>query len=250
MPAACSRLRVTDIYSALSAAVGSLKGPKHGGANQKVNEMLNNIESNVKNWKDEGEVKDYLVKIVRKEANDKSGLIYGMGHAIYTLSDPRAVVLKEFSRKLAEQKGMVAELDLIETVEKLAPGVLMEIKGGDKPICANVDLYSGFVYKMLGIPEELFTPIFAVSRMAGWCAHRIEEFYNSENRIIRPAYKAVTQPKAYVALKTDKKDDRQKRAVIFFQMYSGLRVLVPTITMLRLGFQVSSLLGKRLGTLS
>jgi len=194
----------TDIYSALAAAVGSLKGPKHGGANQKVNDMLSDIQRNVSNWKDEGEVKDYLVKIVRKQAYDRKGLIYGMGHAVYTLSDPRAVILKEFSRKLAEQKGMVDELDLIETIEKLAPGILMEEKRSDKPICANVDLYSGFVYKMLGIPEELFTPIFAISRMAGWCAHRIEEFYNSENRIIRPAYKNVEQLKPYVPLRERK----------------------------------------------
>lgn len=191
----------TDIYSALSAAVGSLKGPKHGGANQKVNDMLCDIQRNVKNWKDEGEVKCYLAKIVRKEAHDGSGLIYGMGHAVYTISDPRTIILKEFSRKLAEQKGMVDELDLIESVERFAPVVFAEEKHNDKSICANVDLYSGFVYKMLEIPEELFTPIFAVSRMAGWCAHRIEEVYNSENRIIRPAYKAVSKSKQYIPLK-------------------------------------------------
>jgi len=191
----------TDIYSALSAAVGSLKGPKHGGANKKVNDMLCDIEKNVKNWKDDNEVRNYLAKIIRKEANDGSGLVYGMGHAVYTLSDPRTIILKQFSRKLAEQKGMVAELDLIESIERLTPEVFFTEKGSEKVMCANVDLYSGFVYKMLGIPEELFTPIFAVARMAGWCAHRIEEVYNSENRIIRPAYKAVSKMKEYIPLK-------------------------------------------------
>ena len=193
----------TDIYSALSAAVGSLKGPRHGGANKKVTDMFEDIERNVKDWKNEDELYNYLAKIIRKEAGDRSGLIYGMGHAVYTLSDPRAVILKKFSRKLAEDKGMVDELDLIEAVERLTPKVFLNEKGSDKVMCANVDMYSGFVYKMLGIPEELFTPIFAISRMAGWCAHRIEEVYNSENnRIIRPAYKAVSKPKPYVNLKS------------------------------------------------
>ncbi len=193
----------TDIYSALSAAVGSLKGPRHGGANKKVTEMFDDIERNVKDWKSEDELYNYLAKLIRKEAGDKSGLIYGMGHAVYTLSDPRAVILKKFSRKLAEDKGMVDELDLIEAVERLTPKVFLNEKGSDKVMCANVDMYSGFVYKMLDIPQELFTPIFAVSRMAGWCAHRIEEVYNSENnRIIRPAYKAVSKPRPYVELKS------------------------------------------------
>ncbi len=192
----------TDIYSALSAAVGSLKGPKHGGANIRVCEMFDDIKKNVKDWKDEEEVANYLGKIIRKEAGDGSGLIYGMGHAVYTLSDPRCTILKEFSRNLAAQKGMSDELNLIETVERLTPGVFLKEKGSTKVICANVDMYSGFVYQMLGIPRELFTPIFAVSRMAGWCAHRIEEVYNSENRIIRPAYKAVSKNVPYVPLKS------------------------------------------------
>ena len=191
----------TDIYAALSAAVGSLKGPRHGGANKKVTDMFDHIKSNVKDWKSEDELYNYLAKIIRKEAGDGSGLIYGMGHAVYTLSDPRAVILKKFSRKLAEQKDMVNELDLIEAVERLTPKVFLNEKGNDKVMCANVDLYSGFVYRMLGIPDELFTPIFAISRMAGWCSHRIEEVYNSENRIIRPAYKAVSKPKPYTPLK-------------------------------------------------
>jgi citrate synthase len=191
----------TDMYSALSAAVGSLKGPKHGGANIQVSKMFEDIQANVKNWDNEDEVAAYLGKIIRKEAGDHSGLIYGMGHAVYTLSDPRTVILKNFSRKLAEEKGMSDELRLIETVEKLAPEVFLKEKGSSKVICANVDMYSGFVYKMLGIPQELFTPIFAVSRMAGWCAHRIEEVYNSENRIIRPAYKAVSKTAPYTPMK-------------------------------------------------
>ncbi len=191
----------TDIYSALSAAVGSLKGPKHGGANIQVAKMFEDIQANVKDWDNEDEVASYLGKIIRKEAGDNSGLIYGMGHAVYTISDPRTVILKNFSRKLAEEKGMADELRLIETVERLSPEVFLKEKGSTKVICANVDMYSGFVYKMLGIPQELFTPIFAVSRMAGWCAHRIEEVYNSENRIIRPAYKAVSKAARYTPLK-------------------------------------------------
>jgi citrate synthase len=191
----------TDIYSALSAAVGSLKGPKHGGANIQVAKMFEDIQANVKDWDNDDEVANYLGKIIRKEVGDHSGLIYGMGHAIYTLSDPRTVILKNFSRKLAEEKGMSDELRLIETVERLTPEVFLKEKGSTKVMCANVDMYSGFVYKMLGIPQELYTPIFAVARMAGWCAHRIEEVYNSENRIIRPAYKAVCKAKPYMPIK-------------------------------------------------
>lgn len=190
----------TDIYSAISAAIGSLKGPRHGGANKKVMEMFSHIEANVTDWKDEDELRAYLGKILRREAGDGSGLIYGMGHAIYTLSDPRAVLLKKFARSLAEKKGMLAELELLEAVERLTPEAFLQTKGEAKTVCANVDLYSGFVYKMMGIPEELYTPLFALARMVGWCAHRIEEVCNPGNKIIRPAYKAVAPSCAFVPL--------------------------------------------------
>jgi len=189
----------TDIYAAISAAVGALKGPRHGGANKKVTEMFRYLRAGC-DWKDEGAVKDYLWKLVKKEAGDKSGLVYGMGHAIYTLSDPRARLLKEFARGLAEEKGMGEDFALLERVERLSPAIINEAKGESKPICANVDLYSGFVYQMLGIPEELYTPLFAVARMVGWCAHRVEEVYNPGNKIIRPAYKAVAPPRKFVPL--------------------------------------------------
>lgn len=188
----------TDIYSATAAAVGSLKGNRHGGANLKVNEMYNCIKENVKDWNDDDEIRAFLLRILNKEEGDKSGLIYGMGHAIYTLSDPRAVILKEVARKLAIEKGLEDEYHLFEAVEKLTPQLFAE-RGREKPICANVDMYSGFVYRMLGIPQELFTPLFAISRMAGWCAHRIEEVYN-QNKIIRPAYKAIDQRHEFVPL--------------------------------------------------
>ena len=190
----------TDMYSAVAAAVGSLKGPRHGGANKKVMEMFRYIESDVKDWKDDEEVKDYLGKILRKETGDRSGLIYGMGHAIYTLSDPRAVLLKKFARELAETKGMLDEFQLFEAVERLTPSVLADVKGDKKVVCANIDLYSGFVYKMMGIPEELYTPLFAMARVVGWCAHRLEEVGGSANRIIRPAYKAVAPLRPFVPL--------------------------------------------------
>ena len=195
-----SDLSGTDIYSAISAAIGSLKGPRHGGANKKVMEMFGHIESNVKDWKDEDELRAYLGKILRREVGDRSGLIYGMGHAIYTLSDPRAVLLKTFARSLAEKKGMVDELNLLEAVERLTPLAFLDVKGEEKTVCANVDLYSGFVYKMMGIPEELYTPLFALARMVGWCAHRIEEVYNPGNKIIRPAYKAVAPTRSFIPL--------------------------------------------------
>ena len=190
----------TDIYSAIAAAVGSLKGPRHGGANKKVMEMFGYIEENVKDWRDDDEVRAYLAKLIRKETGDRSGLIYGMGHAIYTLSDPRAVLLKKFARSVAAKKGMLEEFELCETVERLTPGVFAQEKGETKVICANVDMYSGLVYKMMGIPPELYTPLFAIARMVGWCAHRIEEVYNPGNRIIRPAYKAVAPSRPFVPL--------------------------------------------------
>ena len=190
----------TDIYSAVSAAIGSLKGPRHGGANEKVIDMFSYIKKDVKNWKDEDEVSDYLDKILKGEAASGDGLIYGMGHAVYTISDPRAVMLKDLARSLAEKKGMLDEFELLETVEKLAPYALGRAKGtGKVEICANVDMYSGLVYEMLGIPQELYTPLFAVARMAGWCAHRLEEAWGG-GRIIRPAYKAIALDEDYVPL--------------------------------------------------
>ncbi|MEG1879026.1 MAG: citrate/2-methylcitrate synthase [Pseudoflavonifractor sp.] len=189
----------TDIYAAITAAVGSLKGPRHGGANKKVMEMFGYIEEAVPCWTDEGALRDYLAKLLRKEAGDGSGLIYGMGHAIYTLSDPRAVILKRFAKDLAVQKGMGEEFALFEAVERLTPEVLAG-SGQPKIVCANVDFYSGLVYKMMGIPQELYTPLFAVARMVGWCAHRIEEVYNPGNKIIRPAYKAVAPQLDFVPL--------------------------------------------------
>ena len=190
----------TDIYSAIAAAVGSLKGPRHGGANKKVMEMFSHIEKDVKDWKDDDEIRAYLGRILRKEAADRSGLIYGMGHAIYTLSDPRAVILKKFAKKMAATKGMLDEFELYEAVERLTPEVLLSVKGERKVVCANVDMFSGMVYKMMGIPQELYTPLFAVARMVGWCAHRIEEVYQPGNRIIRPAYKAVAPMRTFIPL--------------------------------------------------
>ncbi len=189
----------TDPYSTYSAAIGSLKGPRHGGANHKVIEMQECIKANVSNWEDESEVADFLRKILRKEAGDGSGLIYGMGHAVYTLSDPRAVILKEYARSMAENTPFEKEFHLLQSIEKLTPALFAEIKGDSKVMCANIDMYSGFVYKMLGIPEDLFTPLFAVSRMAGWCAHRFEEICTGK-RIIRPAYKSILKEKEYTPL--------------------------------------------------
>ena len=190
----------TDIYSAIAAAVGSLKGPKHGGANMKVMEMFGHIERDVSDWKDEDAVSSYLEQLLRRQAGDRSGLIYGMGHAIYTLSDPRAVLLKRFARRVAEKKDMLDEFELFETVERLAPEVFHRVTGQDKVMCANVDLYSGLVYKMMGIPPELYTPLFAIARIVGWCAHRVEEVYNPYGKIIRPAYKAISPKHAFIPL--------------------------------------------------
>lgn len=178
----------TDPYSAYAAAIGSLKGRKHGGANHQVRAMQREIKENVSDWENDGEVADYLAKIVRKEAYDRSGLVYGMGHAVYTMSDPRAVILKKFAAKMAEGTEYEAEFRLLEAIERLSPEVILREKGTKKDMCANVDMYSGFVYTMLNIPEDLFTPLFACGRMAGWAAHRFEELVNGK-RIIRPAYK-------------------------------------------------------------
>ena len=190
----------TDLYSAIAAAVGSLKGPRHGGANKKVMEMFRYIERDVADWKNEQEVSSYLEKLLRRETGDRSGLIYGMGHAIYSLSDPRAVLLKKFARKVAEKKGMLDEFELFETVERLTPELFHRITGQEKAMCANVDFYSGFVYQMMDIPPELYTPLFAIARVVGWCAHRIEEVFASSGRIIRPAYKAVCPQRPYLSL--------------------------------------------------
>lgn len=194
----------TDTYSAIAAAVSSLKGPRHGGANLRVVKQFEEMKENIHNWKDETEVGNYLRKILNKEAGDGSGLIYGMGHAIYTLSDPRAVALKKAARPLAEKTGYSDEMDLIERVEKLTPGVFAEIKGSDKPMCANVDMYSGFVYKMLGLPKSLYTPLFATARIVGWMAHRLEEV-TTGGKIIRPAYKPVAKNIEYVNI--DERND-------------------------------------------
>ena len=165
----------TDTYSAIAAAVGSLKGPKHGGANAKVMAMMEDIKANVYDWSNDREVANYIRKILRREAFDGSGLVYGLGHAVYTLSDPRAVLLKEKAEQLAEVTGMVKEFELYKSIERLAPEIFCEVTKNTKTISANVDFYSGFVYKMLNIPEDLYTPIFAIARMPGWAAHRIEE---------------------------------------------------------------------------
>lgn len=187
----------TDIYSTMAAAIGSLKGFRHGGANHKVKLMMSDLMEHVGNWENEDEVESYLEKIIRCEAGDGSGLIYGMGHAIYTVSDPRAVILKTKAKELAEAKGFSEKFALYERVEKLAPEAFLRAKGNDKVISANVDFYSGLVYEMLGIPEDLFTPLFAVSRIAGWCAHRIEEL-TTGGRIIRPAYRALPTCQKYI----------------------------------------------------
>ena len=189
----------TDTYSAISAAVGSLKGPKHGGANAKVMGMIEDFKANVKNWDSPEQVKDHIAKIIRKESFDRSGLVYGMGHAIYTLSDPRAVILKQKAHELAVERGREEEFRLYENIEKYTPEVFAEIRGNIKVMCANVDLYSGFVYNMLEIPPELYTPLFAVSRIAGWCAHRIEEVATC-SKIIRPAYKSIIKGSEYVPI--------------------------------------------------
>lgn len=189
----------TDTYSAVAAAIGSLKGRRHGGANCKVMEMMDDIKKHVKDWSSEKEVGAYLKKIIRKEAGDGSGLIYGQGHAVYTVSDPRAVLLSKKAKELAKEKGCMEEYGLYRLIEKLSPSVFEQEKGTIKQICSNVDFYSGFVYSMLNIPRELFTPIFAVSRVAGWSAHRIEEIV-SGGRIYRPAYQSVMSERSYTPM--------------------------------------------------
>lgn len=189
----------TDTYSAMAASLCSLKGPRHGGANVKVVHMFADIMTNVSDWKSDDAVAAYLTRILNKEAFDRSGLIYGIGHAIYTKSDPRALIFKEHVKKLAIEKGRTEEFELYERVERLAPELLYERNGRDKPICANVDFYSGFVYSMLNLPDELYTPIFAIARIAGWSAHRLEELVTN-GKIIRPAYMGVQPDVEYVPL--------------------------------------------------
>lgn len=189
----------TDTYSAIAAALGSLKGPKHGGANIKVCHMFDEIKEQVGDWADDDEVRAYLEKILHGEAFDHAGLIYGVGHAVYSLSDPRAVIFKSFVHQLAQEKGMEAEYQLYSSVERIAPEIISGERKMYKGVSANVDFYSGFVYQMLGIPEELFTPLFAIARISGWSAHRLEELVNG-NRIIRPAYKAILPRREYVDL--------------------------------------------------
>ncbi len=180
----------TDPYAAYAGAIGSLKGRKHGGANHQVREMQAEIKQNVKDWENDDEVADYLAKIVRKEAYDHTGLVYGMGHAVYTKSDPRAVILKRYAGELAKGTEFEREFNLLTAIERLSPEVILDVKGTKKDMCANVDMYSGFVYSMLGVPDNLFTPLFCCARMAGWSAHRFEELVSGK-RIIRPAYKST-----------------------------------------------------------
>ena len=189
----------TDTYSAIAGAIGSLKGPLHGGANIKVQNMFDCIKENIHDVRDDDEVKYLLTKVLKKEIGDGSGLIYGMGHAVYTLSDPRAAMLKKYAQDLAEKKGYADDLYLLSSIERLTPDLFNSFKGTNKPMCANVDLYSGLVYRMLDIPVEMYTPLFAISRVAGWSAHRIEEFYTSK-KIIRPAYKFISHKNEYIPL--------------------------------------------------
>ena len=189
----------TDTYSVIAAALGSLKGPKHGGANIKVMQMFKDMKENVHDWEDEEEIAMYLNALLNKEAFDKSGLIYGIGHAIYSVSDPRAKVFKAFVKKLSEEKGLTKEYNLYETVERLAPKVIAKNRKTYKGVSANIDFYSGFVYSMLGLPEELYTPIFAMARIVGWSAHRIEELINAD-KIIRPAYMNVLERRPYLEI--------------------------------------------------
>ena len=192
----------TDIYSSVTSAIGSLKGPLHGGANVRVLEMMENLKAHVKDWTSEKEVEEYLLKILNKKANDGSGKIYGIGHAVYTISDPRAAILKAKARELAIEKGRLDEFELYSLVERLTPEVFRVFKGekSTKVVCINVDFYSGFVYACLDIPKELYTPLFAVARVSGWCTHRIEELTFSAKRLIRPAFKNVYGKREYIPM--------------------------------------------------
>lgn len=194
----------TDTYSVIASSLGSLKGPRHGGANIKVTQMLEDIKKNIKDWDDDEEIRAYLDKLLEGDAFDKSGLIYGMGHAVYSLSDPRADIFKSFVKQLSEAKGYLKEYCLYEKIEHLAPEVIANKRKIYKGVSANVDFYSGFVYHMLGLPQELYTPVFAVARMAGWSAHRIEELANA-GKIIRPAYKSISPRREYIDMNSRKR---------------------------------------------
>ena len=189
----------TDAYSAYTGALGSLKGPKHGGANYKAGEMIEDIAAHVKDWGSDDEVGAYIEQILRRNAFDRTGLIYGLGHAVYTVTDPRAEIVREYAADLAAKTGQTDKLELIKRVERLGPKLMREVRGIKKPISTNIDMYTGFVYEMLGIPQDMFTPIFAIARMAGWAAHRMEELYGPA-RIIRPAYNSYLSDRAYVPL--------------------------------------------------
>ena len=190
----------TDTYSSIAAGIGSLKGPKHGGANIMVKDMIEHLKANIRNWEDEAEIGAYLTKILNKKAYNKTGLIYGIGHAVYTLSDPREVLLKKMAAELAAEKGRMEEFEFLKRVERIAIETIYKVKGKGKTLCANVDFYSGFVYDMIGIPQEIYTPLFAMARIVGWCAHRNEELNFEGRRIIRPAYKCATEQKPYVRI--------------------------------------------------
>ena len=189
----------TDTYSAIASATLALKGSRHGGANLRVMRQMDEIKKNVPDWTDEGALADYLAKILKKQAGDGTGLVYGLGHAVYTLSDPRAVILKEKARSLAAEDGRMDEFELYDRIERLGPAVIRTVHPGAREVCANVDLYSGFVYDMLNIPKDLYTPLFAVGRVPGWCAHRMEELTNT-SPIIRPAYKPIFKARPYTPL--------------------------------------------------
>lgn len=190
----------TDTYSSIAAGIGSLKGPRHGGANIKVRDMILNIEEALEDWTDETAIRNYLRQMVRGEVYDHAGLIYGIGHAVYTNSDPRAMLLKEMARQLAAEKGRSEEFDFMERLERLAIETVYEMKGRGKTLCANVDFYSGFVYDLIGLPREIYTPLFAMARIVGWCAHRNEELNFEGKRIIRPAYRCVADINEYTPL--------------------------------------------------
>ncbi|HBL85100.1 MAG: citrate synthase [Clostridiales bacterium GWF2_38_85] len=197
----------TDSYCAIAAALGSLKGPKHGGANIKVIEMLDDLKANVRDYNDEEEIAAYLKKIINKEAYDKSGLIYGMGHAVYTKSDPRAIILKQYAQKMAKERGFDNDFKILQTIERLSPALLAARTSANakaaSQICANIDMYSGTVFRMLDIPSDMFTPLFAISRVSGWCAHRLEEIVTSK-KIIRPGYKSYGDINEYIPLEERK----------------------------------------------
>ena len=190
----------TDTYSSIAAGIGSLKGPLHGGANIKVDNMVHHLKETITNWEDEEEIRTYLRRMVAGEVYDKTGLIYGIGHAVYTLSDPRAVLLKKLARDLAREKGRDREFAFMERLEKCAIETVYEIKGRKKTLCANVDFYSGFVYELIGLPPAIYTPLFAMARIVGWCAHRNEELNFEGKRIIRPAYRSVSEECTYVPI--------------------------------------------------